>query len=237
MHRLVLADDSKTIQKVVQLSFAGEKFEIHCFENGTSALEFVCGRGADVVLADVSLPMLDGYELCREIKHDPRTDQIPVILLSGTLDPLDLNRAEQACYDGNLSKPFETLELVRMVKDLLSHDETGELEEVTVDFPSSPEPVKSQVEPLFHIPIPARSGELVFQLTREQCLASPAVPSRELVGQIRKEVFHISGDQLSLVVEQVMERLPRAILKLVPEITRELLTAANSTNTRESKRI
>ena len=80
MRRLVLADDSKTIQKVVALLFEEEDFEVHSFENGASALEHIRSRGADIVLADVSLPILDGYDLCREIKEDPRTSLLPVVL-------------------------------------------------------------------------------------------------------------------------------------------------------------
>lgn len=119
MRRLVLADDSKTIQKVVSLLFEEEDFEVQCFENGASALEHIRSRGADIVLADAALPILDGYELCREVKQDPRTASLPVVLLAGTMEPLDEARATAVGSDSSLTKPFETSRLIRLVKDLV----------------------------------------------------------------------------------------------------------------------
>lgn len=119
MARLILADDSQTIQKIVQLSFLDEPLEITCFSDGVSALDWIRKNGSDVVLADVFLPMMDGYDLCREIRTLPNVEEIPVVLLAGTFEPFDSVRAQRAGATAHLTKPFETSKLVTLVQKLL----------------------------------------------------------------------------------------------------------------------
>ena len=119
MPHLVLAEDSPTIQKLVQLCFKSEDIEVHCFEDGTSTLEYLKTGPADVLLADVAIPGLDGYELCRAVKQNPVTASTPVVLLVGVFDGFDVQRAERVGCDGRLTKPLGALELVDLVKKLL----------------------------------------------------------------------------------------------------------------------
>jgi CheY-like chemotaxis protein len=119
MARMILADDSQTIQKIVQLSFLGEPLDITCFSDGVSALDWIRKNGSDVVLADVFLPMMDGYDLCREIRTLPNVEEIPVVLLAGTFEPFDSVRAQRAGATAHLTKPFETSKLVSLVQRLL----------------------------------------------------------------------------------------------------------------------
>ncbi len=127
MVRLVLADDNLTIQKVVELSFAEDDIEVHSFAEGESALEYLRNQPTDVLLADVAVPLIDGYDLCRKVKRNPNTAHIAVVLLAGTFDPFDTKRAERAGCDGSLIKPFETSELVDLVKRLLGSSPSPEM--------------------------------------------------------------------------------------------------------------
>jgi len=120
MPHLVLAAVSSTIHKVVELCFSAENVQVHCFSDGNSTLEYLKTQPVDVLLAGVSGPGLDGYEICRQIKQNPGTGHVPVILMVGPLEDFDADRAEQVGCDRCLSKPFRTLELVEIVKDLLS---------------------------------------------------------------------------------------------------------------------
>jgi CheY-like chemotaxis protein len=117
--KLLVADDSVTIQKVVKLTFAGEDVVIEAASSGEQALERVRSMKPDIVLADVSMPGKNGYELCAAIKTDPEFSTIPVLLLVGTFEPFDESEAGKAGFDGHLTKPFDTSELIRIVRSLV----------------------------------------------------------------------------------------------------------------------
>jgi len=117
--KLLVADDSPTIQKVVKLAFAGEDFLVEGVEHGDEVLEKVKALRPDLVLADISMPGLNGYELCGRIKADPDLGTTPVVLMSGVAEPLDEDGARNAGCDGHLVKPFGTELLIRTVRELI----------------------------------------------------------------------------------------------------------------------
>jgi CheY-like chemotaxis protein len=117
--KLLVADDSVTIQKVVRLTFAGEDVAIEAVSSGEQALERVRSMKPDIVLADVSMPGKNGYELCAAVKTDPEISTIPVVLLVGMFEPFDESEAGKAGFDGHLTKPFDTSELIRIVHSLV----------------------------------------------------------------------------------------------------------------------
>lgn len=120
---LLVADDSVTIQKVINLTFADENVRIESVSDGIEAIESAKRLRPDVVLADVCMPGCTGYEVCEAIKHDPDLSHIPVILLVGTFEPYDETEAARVKSDGYLTKPFETLELIRLVHSFIDHEE------------------------------------------------------------------------------------------------------------------
>jgi len=117
---LLLADDSVTIQKVVAISFASEDIKIATVDNGDSAVTRARELHPDVILADVVMPGKSGYEVCEAVKADPTLRDIPVLLLTGTFEAFDEERAQRAGAAGHVAKPFEAQALVRRVKELLS---------------------------------------------------------------------------------------------------------------------
>ena len=117
--KLLVADDSVTIQRVVALSFAGEDVEVETAADGDQALTMVRANKPDVVLADVMMPGLTGYQVCESIKTDPELRQIPVVLLVGTFEPFDQAEASRVQSDGHLTKPFDTEELIQTYRDLI----------------------------------------------------------------------------------------------------------------------
>lgn len=118
-HKLLLADDSLTIQRVVELVLAPENFEIKAVSDGELALEAIDFFAPDIVLADIEMPKLNGYQLCEKIKHGPDGARIPVILLAGAFEPFDEEYARKAGADDYIIKPFESQELISKVKSLL----------------------------------------------------------------------------------------------------------------------
>ena len=119
--RLLLADDSITIQKVVNLTFADENIEVITVGDGDAAMLKFAEAAPDLVLADVNMPGLDGYQICEQIKQNEATRKIPVILLVGSFEPFDEEKARRVGADDFLTKPFQSIrQLVDKVSDLLN---------------------------------------------------------------------------------------------------------------------
>ncbi len=118
-HRILLADDSLTIQKVIELTFSGTEFELTAVGNGDLALPLLDSYSPDIVLADCVMPGKTGYELCEEVKSRPGGRYVPVILLTGTFEPFDKPRAERAGADSCVTKPFDSQGLASLVRDLV----------------------------------------------------------------------------------------------------------------------
>ncbi len=108
-HKLLLADDSVAIQKVVQLTFTDEGYEVAVAGNGIDALRLLEEFQPVVVLADISMPGLSGYEVCRRIRRDERFKHLPVLLLVGIFEPFDPKEAREAGADDVLTKPFQSI--------------------------------------------------------------------------------------------------------------------------------
>lgn len=119
-HKLLLADDSVTIQRVIELTFADEDVSLTAVGDGRSAIEHIKTDPPDIVLADVGMPELDGYEVAAFIKNNPALAHIPVLLLTGAFEPVDEERARAVSCDGVLAKPFEPQMVITRVKELLA---------------------------------------------------------------------------------------------------------------------
>jgi CheY-like chemotaxis protein len=119
--KILVADDSLTIQKVVELTFTDSDYQLTCVSNGALALEAVRKDPPDLILADVVMPEKNGYEICEEVKKNPATAEIPVVLLAGTFEPFDRERAERLHCDAIVSKPFDSHQLFRQVESLLAN--------------------------------------------------------------------------------------------------------------------
>lgn len=121
--KLLLADDSIAIQKVIDLTFTDEGMEVTTVGDGQDALEKLKQFKPDVVLADIFMPGVDGYELCKFIKQSEQFSGVPVMLLIGTFEPFDEAEAKRAGADDVVTKPFESIrQLVSRVGSLLGSE-------------------------------------------------------------------------------------------------------------------
>lgn len=130
--RILLADDSVTIQKVVEYVLAEEDFDVRIANDGGEASALAAAFMPDVVLADIDMPVKDGYILCKEIKSNPATAHIPVLLLAGAFEPIDRARMDESGADDYIVKPFESAELTGKINVLLSRTETKSPDEAFV---------------------------------------------------------------------------------------------------------
>ncbi len=117
--KLFVADDSITIHKVIELAFEDTDTIIKSVTHGEEVPGSIRTFEPNIVLLDVNMPGISGYELCSLLKNNQNFSHIPVVLLVGTLEKFDESEAVRAGYDARLTKPFDPLELVNVVKQLV----------------------------------------------------------------------------------------------------------------------
>ncbi len=120
MAKILVADDNSNVQKTVALALADLGVEVVAVNNGEAAVRKLADISPDLVLADIFMPVRNGYEVCEYVKKDSRFANVPVVLLVGAFDPLDEQEAQRVGADGILKKPFVPPDpLIAMVKTLL----------------------------------------------------------------------------------------------------------------------
>src|SRR6202022_3924091 len=118
--KILVADDNSNVQKTVTLALADLGVEVVSVNNGEAAVRKLADMSPDLVLADIFMPVRNGYEVCEYVKNDPRFAHVPVVLLVGAFDPLDEREVQRVGADGILKKPFVPPDpLITMVKTLL----------------------------------------------------------------------------------------------------------------------
>jgi CheY-like chemotaxis protein len=119
--KILVADDNSNIQKMVGLALKDQGIDVVAVGNGEAAVRKISEIHPDLVLADVFMPVRNGYEVCKYVKDDRTLSHIPVILLVGAFDPLDEQEAQRVGADGVLKKPFVPPDpLIAMVKSALA---------------------------------------------------------------------------------------------------------------------
>ena len=117
---VLLADDSPTIQRVVELTFAGENVKVVSVGDGASAIDAIRESRPDLVLADIGMPGRSGYDVLEFVRSQPGLSEVPVLLLAGAFEPIDQAQVARMGADGVLSKPFDPRTLIGRVGELLA---------------------------------------------------------------------------------------------------------------------
>lgn len=150
-----MVDDSATIQKVFELAFENEDIEVLLTGNGSEALDLVRSERPAMVISDVNMPGLDGFDLCKALKESADTARVPVYLMSSALDDFDEERSAQVGAAGRFEKPFRSEDMVTQVRNAIATlgaeqeapekeqgDEEDSFEEIDVSLDSMMEAVE-----------------------------------------------------------------------------------------------
>ena len=150
--KILLADDSITIQKVVGIIFGGDEYSLTVVDNGKAAVEKARELNPDVLLIDAMMPGMSGYEVCEAVRATPALSTKPILLLTGSFEPFDETKAKNCGADDFLAKPFESQQIVTKVKELVELGSSRSAAPAAIELTPEPE---AFVTPL----VPAVSDE------------------------------------------------------------------------------
>ena len=117
--KILLADSSAAIQRVVELMFSAEDVEVVAVADGEQAIQRIPIERPDVVLADIGTPRRSGYEVAAFVKDHSQLSHVPVLLLAGAFEPVDEARVKEVRSAGVLVKPLEPQQVVARVRNLI----------------------------------------------------------------------------------------------------------------------
>jgi DNA-binding response OmpR family regulator len=125
--RILVVDDEPDVVTMIERLLTSEKFEVICAYDGISALDLAATEQPDLVLLDIMMPMMSGYEVCEQLKGNPATKHIPVLCLSSGHSIEARGRTRKVGAATLLDKPFVAAELVAQIRQHLptQEEETG----------------------------------------------------------------------------------------------------------------
>jgi two-component system alkaline phosphatase synthesis response regulator PhoP len=127
--KILAVDDEKHIVRLIQVNLERAGYEVVTASDGKEALDKVASEQPDLVVLDVMMPVMDGFETLRNLKANPATREIPVIMLTAKAQDADVFRGWQSGVDCYLTKPFNPMELLSFVKRIFNSLESGEAED------------------------------------------------------------------------------------------------------------
>src|SRR5207248_5909520 len=116
--RILVVDDVPANVKLLEARLSAEYFDVLTASNGAEALELCARAECDIILLDVMMPDLDGFEVCRRLKSNPVTHFIPVVIITALDSPADRVRGLEAGADDFLTKPVSDIVLIARVRSL-----------------------------------------------------------------------------------------------------------------------
>jgi CheY-like chemotaxis protein len=216
--KILLADKSITIQKVVEMLFSGRDYEVLCVSDGESALSEASRSIPDVVLADVDLPKMDGYAFSARLRQTPQLAEIPVILMMSRDDVYDSAKGRAAGIMDNIAKPFESQDLIAKVKRAVApvsppsaeptRPASGQKPEAPISHPAAAAPPS----PPSAVATPKQAAPAdIFEIIQEAPTASEVRQAAGLPGGEEETVYEVEPE-----VEEVEEPMPREVEKALP---------------------
>ncbi len=118
--KILIVEDEESLLKLESILLISKGFDVKGVTNGRAALEAVAQEKPDLILLDIMLPEVDGFEVCRQIKSDPSTRQIPVVMLTAKKSREDMVRGEKVGADWYITKPFKSAMVIETIQRFLA---------------------------------------------------------------------------------------------------------------------
>ena len=117
---ILVADDEQDIRELVAYRLSRYGYTIIEARDGQEAFELAVDHSPDMAVLDVMMPRLNGFDLTDRLRHTPATQRLPILLMSASVQEVDISRGFAAGADGYLTKPFTPDQLLTRVRDVLS---------------------------------------------------------------------------------------------------------------------
>jgi CheY-like chemotaxis protein len=118
--RILIADDDPVILRLIQVNLELEGYQVLTANNGQEAVDVANAENPDLVILDIMMPRLDGYQACEQLKASDATKAIPVIFLSAKAQSGDIEKGRSFGVAAYLTKPFDPTELLEVVEQHVS---------------------------------------------------------------------------------------------------------------------
>lgn len=142
MNRILIADDNDANRELLEAYLVNVDCEIETAVDGEDTLAKVIEFQPDLVLLDVMMPKLSGFEVCKQLKDDPETSRVMILMVTALNELGDIERAVSAGTDDFLSKPVNKIELLKRVENMLklkgTEDELERLRQYIQDMEDAP---------------------------------------------------------------------------------------------------
>jgi twitching motility two-component system response regulator PilG len=117
--KILVVEDEESLLKLESILLTSKGYEVRGVPNGQAALDAIAEERPDLVLLDIMLPEIDGFEVCRRIKSDPATRDIPVVMLTAKKTRDDMARGEKVGADWYITKPFKSAMVIETIQRFL----------------------------------------------------------------------------------------------------------------------
>lgn len=197
--KLLVADDSLTIQKVIRLALSNEGYEIQAVSDGNDAIQQISLFRPDAVLIDVSLPGKSAFEVKRAINEHADLEEVRFILMSSAFEKVDEPQVEEVRFHGRLTKPFDPAHLRQILSDTLEQVAAKRREPTSLLQRPAPEPDLSVAPPPIQI-----------ETTVSDDWLKPVVPDEPIVTQAppSEEVNQLWDHEPTLALEPTLQPPP-----------------------------
>jgi DNA-binding response OmpR family regulator len=234
--RILIADDEQAVRQLLEVVLSSQGYEVLSAQNGDQAVRMAQERVPDLVLVDLMMPHLDGYEAIRQLRNDTRTAHLPMLILTAKSTPEDVVTGFETGADDYITKPFNIPELLARIRGHLRRAAQRPVRNPLTDLPGNvllTEELKyrlRQPEPFAYLYVdldnfkafndtygPAR-GDRVIRLLAD--VLSERIAADGADGDF---IGHIGGDDFAVItVPDVLDKLCRTIIDTFDQRVRTL---------------
>lgn len=216
----LIAEDSRIQAKVLETRLTQAGYVVRVAGDGAAALDLARQARPDVIISDIEMPRMDGYELCRAVKQDPGLRNVPVVLLSTLADALDIIKGLDAGADNYVTKPYDPNFLLARVESLLrsplSDAGSGNAAEIPVTLAGKTYHVKSGRQQVLNLLISTFENAVeknreLHRLNQELTLAKEKLTQWNVALESLNEQLESANDRMSHDL-QAAARLQQSLL-------------------------
>ncbi len=118
--KILIVEDEESLLKLESILLTSKGYDVRGVSNGREALDAIAEEKPDLVLLDIMLPEIDGFEVCQRIKENPATKEIPVVMLTAKKSREDMARGEKVGADWYITKPFKSVMVIETIQRFLT---------------------------------------------------------------------------------------------------------------------